>query len=48
MLNVARVAVMWCSILIKMSTFAPLYAEERPFRKRGTLLIINFFIIKTV
>ena len=43
MLNVARVAIMGCCILIKMSTFAPLYAEERPFRKRGTLLIINFF-----
>lgn len=48
MLNVARVAIMGCCILIKISTFAPLYAEERPFRKRGTLLIINFFIIKTV
>ena len=45
MLNVARVAIMGCCFLIKMSTFAPLYAEERPFRKRGTLLIINFFLL---
>ena len=43
MLNLALATYLSYCISIKMSTFAPLYAEERPFRKRRPLLIINFY-----
>ena len=46
MLNLTLATYLSYCISIKMSIFAPLYAEERPFRKRWPLLIINFLLSK--
>ena len=46
MLNLALATYLSYCISIKMSTFALLYAEERPFRKRWPLLIINILLSK--